>query len=436
MVNRKIIGFSSFPDYSGNSKALFEDMRKKDYKCDFVWFCKNKEIAKRLNDLGIKAIWDKSDEFINEFKKTNIFINTHDDYLDLKNDNQIFIDLWHGLGPKKGGVLLENEIEWNYKFSTQNDFLVAPSEFGRFIFSTTFNTPYYRVKEFPQARYKWLFESNGKENLQKVLNKDIGVFNKIIMYSPTFKQGLGRTETSINKDNILNLIKYDEKVLINFLEDNNYLLVLKLHPSEENYIKDIKSNNIVLLKDDAMLENFITINEILNGIDLMISDYSSIYIDYINLEKPVIFFDTDKEEYKNNRGVLFNNTDFWWKAGPKVHTLDDFMHELKVLLSDNDYYSKERFYFNKLVNGNMKKSNEKLIEFIINLDNNKIIHTESYGEALLQKKNIQLENEIKELKEEKNKLNLSLIKTREELDSILYSRSYKIINKVRKLIKK
>lgn len=266
----KKIGFSSYPDFSRNSKALYEDMSKEQDKYDLVWFCKDENVADRLNKKGIRAIWDKAENFEEEFNKVEIVVITHDDYLDLKNDNQIFINLWHGLGPKKGGHLIEGEDEWKYKFSTKNDYMIATSEFGRIIFSSEFNIPIFRVKQFPQARYKWLLESKGRKNLKKVINKDLEKYKKIIMYTPTFKSGLGREETKINKSNLLNLNLYDEGLLIKFLEENDILLVLKLHPSEENKIIEINSENIVILKDKRMLEEFITINEILNGIDLLI----------------------------------------------------------------------------------------------------------------------------------------------------------------------
>ena len=163
---KEIIAFSSFPDFSGNCKALFEDMNTSDCKFDLVWFCKDEEVTQRLNQMGIKAYWDKAEDFMEVFNKAKIVINTHDYYMNIKNENQIFINLWHGLGPKRAGILLEDELEWNYIFSTKNDYLIATSEFGRYIFSTTFNIPLYRVKQFQQARYKWLFENKGKDNLE------------------------------------------------------------------------------------------------------------------------------------------------------------------------------------------------------------------------------------------------------------------------------
>ena len=70
-------------------------------KYDLIWFCKDKNISDRLNQKGINAIWDKSEGFKKEFDNVKIMINTHDYYMDIKKDNQIFINLWHGLGLKK-----------------------------------------------------------------------------------------------------------------------------------------------------------------------------------------------------------------------------------------------------------------------------------------------------------------------------------------------
>lgn len=434
---KKYIGFASYPDYSGNSKALFEDMKSMNIeKYDLIWFCKEKNIADRLNKNGINAIWDKSASFKKEFDNVKIMINTHDYYMDIKNDNQIFINLWHGLGLKKAGAFLENEIDWNFELSSKNDYLIGTSEFGRMVFSSIFSMPLYRVKQYPQARYKWLFENNGKSNLSKILKKDLSIYNKIIMYAPTFKSGLGRDDATINTNNVLNLNNYVEQKLIEFLEKNNILLVVKLHPSEQNKIKEIQTNNIIELKDEDMLNEFITINEVLDGIDLLISDYSSIYVDYINLTRPVLFLNTDKEEYIKNRGIIFNSLDFWWMAGPKVHDIDMFIIETEKLLNDGEYYNNERKLFNELVNGNEQKNNDKLIEFILNLEKTEIGDTSNYQTALLEKKNIQLKDEINSLKNENNVLINENNCIREEYNKIIYSRSYKTIQKIKRVIKR
>lgn len=458
---KEIIAFSSFPDYSGNCKALFEDMNKVDCKYDLVWFCKEKEVAEKLNKFGIKAIYDKDENFLDEFNKVKIMINTHDDYIMLKNDNQIFINLWHGLGPKKMGTFVDKETEWLYNFSTKTDYVVAASEFGRVTFTAVFNKPMEHIKQFSQPRYKWLFENKGRKNLENILQKDLKKYKKIIMYAPTFKKGIGKEDATFNEENLLNLKLYDENILTDYLEKNNILLILKLHPVEENQIKEVKSNNIIKLNDEVMLENFITINEILDGIDLLISDYSSIYIDYINLERPVIFLDTDKVEYEKNRGIIFNSLDFWWSAGPKVHSIEDFTEEVDKLLSDDEYFKMQRKQFNKLVNGEIDKTNKGLIEFIEKIDKELVDKNNNNDISLLEKNNKLLKEQIIQIKNnckeqinkyiEKNELKQSEInnlnceiryvrkeyeKVYKELESIKYSRSYKMIKRIKKIINK
>ncbi|MBR0351176.1 MAG: CDP-glycerol glycerophosphotransferase family protein [Clostridia bacterium] len=448
------IGFASYPDFSGNSKALFEDMVKNNSNYELIWFCKDKKNAEKLNNIGINAICDKDEGFIEEFNKTKIIINTHDYYMDIKKDYQVFINLWHGLGPKKIGTLADIELDWIYKFSMKNDYLIANGELGRVIFPAIFNKPIEYVKQFSQPRYKWLFENKGKENLQKLLNIDVKKYNKILMYAPTFKKGIGREDSKFNENNILNLNEYDESVLNDYLEKNNILLLLKLHPVEESNLKVIDSNNIIKLSDEIMLDSFITINELLDGVDLLISDYSSIYIDYINLERPVLFLDTDKTEYEKNRGIIFDSLDFWWMAGPKVHDINSFVYEVDKLFNETSYYREERKTFNKLVNGTIDKTNEKLIDFINNIKSKDKKIENNYGISLLEKKNDLLSAKINDMQKLLDKYkNETVIKQEEinnyskeleyvkkeyeiiykELESIKYSRSYRIIQKLKKI---
>lgn len=235
-------------------------------------------------------------------------------------------------------------------------------------FSYIFNKNADEIVVYPQPRYEFLRKSDGRDNLEKILNIDLNNYNKVIMYAPTFRNGLGEINGSLNSKNILNLEEYDEQKLINYLEKNKYLLILKMHPSEENSIKlNNKTKNIILLKDEDMLENLITINEVLNGIDLLVADYSSIYVDYINLLRPILFVNTDIEKYKKERGIFFNSNTFGF-PGPQVNKIEEFTNEIEKLLNDKQYYKKERIEFNKIINNEAEMSCEKIIdEFICNL---------------------------------------------------------------------
>ncbi len=442
MSDKKIrIAFSSFPDFSGNSKALYEAIvRKNIKKYELVWLIKDKKVCDILNEKGIKSFWEKDEHFLEEYHKAKIVFLTHDDYINDKKDDQILISLWHGIGPKKSGFALHTEKDETFinNFSKAIDYMVTPSEFDIAMFSYLFTVSPYAFLQYIQPRYEYLKISDGKKNLHKLLKLDLNKYKKIIMYSPTFRTGLSQINGELSKDNIININKYKEQDLQKYLEDNNYLLIIKMHPSEESKIQiPSECKNIVMLKDSVMLDSFITINEVLNGVDLLITDYSSIYTDYVSLLRPILFLDTDINKYEHDRGITYDS-DLWF-PGPSVNNYEDFKTEISKLLADSNYYKKERENFNKLINNNLELSNDKFIdEILMNdrlIDNPKILS--------VNKKNQLLKKEIKELKRErdeiiaqKNAIEEEKNQYYKELEAIHYSRSYKMIQKVKKFIGK
>ena len=155
-------------------------------------------------------------------------------------------------------------------------------------------------------------KSNGRQNLEKVLGIDIGKYKKIIMYMPTFKKGCGRKlESTYNKQNILNFYDYSDNDLIKYLKGNNYLLVVKRHPSDEAQYAEIENDNIKNLNNNMLNKLGLNVNNILNASDLLITDYSYIGTEFSFLDKPVIYIATDLEEYKNNRGIILDDYNFW-----------------------------------------------------------------------------------------------------------------------------
>ena len=90
------------------------------------------------------------------------------------------------------------------------------------------------------------------------------------------------------------------------------------------------------------------IMEILSAFDGVITDYSSIYIDFLLLERPLLFLPYDVEEYQEKRGMNFPYEKV--TPGPKPGTMKAFMKELKQLLSDSSYYQEERHRMNRYFN--------------------------------------------------------------------------------------
>lgn len=369
------IMFCSFPDYSSNAKPLYEYLLNRySNKIEMVWAVSCKEMQEKLQQKEIVSYIIGTKEYFDYCKDVDIFFTTHANIVGEKNDKALYIELWHGLGPKQSGFLSEHvsesDREWYSKISNKIDYLILPSNFWRVIFSTILNFEYSKTVSLGYPKLDYFKNEKAKENLQKVIKRDISNYDKIIYYMPTFRKGCSRdsAESKFNLNNAINIYEYNEDELNDFLRENNYLLCLKKHPSEELESNFEDKENIITIHESDLADNMLTINEILDASDLMITDYSSLGVEYLFLNKPVLYITTDEEEYKGNRGIIFNNLDFWM-PGYKANNIEDLKKGIIGSLSDDYKYKDEMELKKKLWFGNLENGGcENICDFLFNDD--------------------------------------------------------------------
>ena len=86
----------------------------------------------------------------------------------------------------------------------------------------------------------------------------------------------------------------------------------------------------------------------LNAFDCLVTDYSSIYVDYLLTDHPIIFLPYDRDAYLDERGMNFDYDDV--TPGPKPETMEEFFECIKEGLKENDPWKKERGRVNALLN--------------------------------------------------------------------------------------
>lgn len=431
------ITFCSFPDFSGNAKALYDYMVKR-YKdnMNYTWVVYDEKTVDKLKEKGINSVLIGTKKFDTYIPKTNVFFTTHANLTGEKSKckKAIYIELWHGIGPKPVGFLTNNlsrkDSEWYDSLSENLDYIITTSPLFNAIFSASFRVKPSRILNLGLPLLDEIVYSNGVDNLKKLFGNNILNYDKYIFYAPTFKKGCGRKlESHYNESNILNLKRYDEKKLIEYLHRNNYLLFIKYHPSDEIRYNKINDSNILYIDNRILKNSELNINEILNAFDLLITDYSSLGTEFSFLDKPVIYLSTDYAEYANNRGIILNDYNFW--------TDSNLCNNLALLLKMlNEQIGKKRVAANKkeifsdLVDGGCKQicdyffNNNYKLNSYIGVNKSKVLEMEKYNEDLIQKllhKDEIIKNQIERIKylEEKE----------QELASIKYSRSYKIVQK-------
>lgn len=161
-----------------------------------------------------------------------------------------------------------------------------------------------------------------------------------------------------------NLIK--DKKLNNFAKKNNLKILFYPHYQMKKYIKEFKklSSNVKIVTDDKY-----DIQELLKKSALMITDYSSVYMDFAYMKKTVIYYQFDYEKYRNSHlqeGYFNYEKDGFGKIFTQK---DDIIKEL-IKLHKNKFQVPKKYY-NRMIKFfeiNDTKNCERIYNAIKNME--------------------------------------------------------------------
>lgn len=267
-------------------------------------------------------------------------------------EENTIVQLWHAPGASKkfGGSVDIESREILSKISENTDYLIVTSENIIGYYSEAFQMPESKIKALGLPRMDYYFENRDLDKLKKDFCQKYGISQdkKIILYAPTF-----RDEEKYN-----NVFSYLDLEEFNARLGNEYVLALRLHPKIKNFYKeDISSKGKYI-----DVSGYESEQELMLISDVLITDYSSIMIEYSILNKPTVFFTYDLDEYlKNERGFYY---DFKTTVpGPIVNTSD----ELIDVIENNKFDKSKISEFVKTqfdeIDGH---SSERIVNFLLN----------------------------------------------------------------------
>lgn len=205
-----------------------------------------------------------------------------------------------------------------------------------------------------------IYFCNLMKNTFKYKNKysnllHFSVEKKIVMYLPTYR----RKSDSVFSFSLLDEQKKEQ--IISLLKKWNAVLVEKSHVAEKTKIDAHVDENIIFA--DCRMN----VQEMMYFADVLISDYSGAFLDYLMLDRPIIHFAYDYEYYKNvDSGLYYDIDDF--SAGPVVEDYDDLLYELNSFLSGKDEWKKKRAYVKKKYMTYEKgRASEEIIKRVLNM---------------------------------------------------------------------
>lgn len=251
---------------------------------------------------------------------------------------RLIINLWHGVPLKKIALLDPNlkkaaRIYFKKIFSENYTCILTTSHELIPLMARSFAVSEDKIKVWGQPRNDGLFQKNDCREILGQLFPDLPEYTKTVLYAPTFRD-YGQVQLFPFKD-------FDQEQLEAFLEKKNMLLFIRTHVAEQGSAAPYLGKRIRFLGNEQAED----VTGILNIFDCLITDYSSIYIDYLLTDKPMIFLPYDRQQYLDGRGMNFDYDDV--TPGPKPETFNGF---LDALSPKEDFWKSERTRVNRLFN--------------------------------------------------------------------------------------
>lgn len=357
-VNEKTIIFGCFNgrSYCDSPKAIYKymltDEKFKEY--NFIWIFKEPDKHKFLeNNRNTKVIISKGKEYAKAMAKSKCWIFNYKipDHIYPKK-NQVFVQCWHGTPLKRLGCDLEHfnnalntlkGMKKRYKKETKKfSYFLSPSEFASEKFASIWNMKAVGkencILELGYPRNDFLYNYT-EEDLKRIKeNLEISNVNKkIILYAPTYRDnqhtsGVGYTyKTEVDFDKL-------QKEL-----GQEYIILFRAHWLVANNFDFEKYKGFIYNVSD-----YDDINELYVIADMLITDYSSVFFDYANLKKLILFYMYDLEAYRDDiRGFYLDLKEL---PGPILRTEEELVDNIKKYTTNLDFYDKTYKDFNKKFN--------------------------------------------------------------------------------------
>ena len=373
-VDENMILFACFNgrSYCDSPKAIYQYLVNNPAYANyqFVWAFKDVEKHSFLEkNHHTKVINIQSNEFKVTLAKAKYWVLNFkiNDYIFPKKE-QVFVQCWHGTPLKRLGCDLQHfdnamnsvsEVRKRYRIETAKmSYFLSPSDFATEKFISAWNLEKCHKQDiilqkgYPRNDFLHNYQHQDiiriKENLKIKENR-----KKIILYAPTYRDNQHSTDIGYT---------YRTEVDFDYLQkelQDDYIILFRAHWLVAQSFDFEKYKDFII-----DVSNYDDINELYVIADMLITDYSSVFFDYANLKRPIIFYMYDLEQYRDDiRGFYL---DIHELPGNIIRNEQELIQEIKTLTNHfewNEQYQKFNQKFNYLDDGQAAK---RVVEEIFN----------------------------------------------------------------------
>lgn len=358
--NNRLIIFESFQgrSYSDNPKYIYEYMLNQHMNYKFIWSVDERQDIpgnpKQVKRLGFKYFYylARAKYWVLNSRLPN-YIN--------KDESTIYLQTWHGTPLKRLAGDMEDvhmpgtnseRYKLNFFNETQKwDYLIAPNLYSEEIFKRAFWFDK-SMLEVGYPRNDILYNANSFDDINMLKEKmNIPLDKKVVLYAPTW-----RDDEYYSKGNYRFNLELDLDDMKREL-GNEYIIILRMHYFIASQL-DISAYEGFVYD----FSNYNDIGELYLISDLLITDYSSVFFDYANLKRPILFYTYDLEKYRDSlRGFYIDiEKDV---PGPLLMDTDEVIESIKHIDQVQENYQ-ERYdiFYNKFCNWDDGQASKKTVE--------------------------------------------------------------------------
>lgn len=291
--------------YSDNSKWLYEYVLEQNPKIKAVWITKNREVYEKLRSDG-KPVCMSSSPAGAWFCMRALYALLTSGVVDV---NRFFLNgcrqiwLWHGMPLKK---ILQSDDAYIAKTGLHkalstflNPYLrfhpyatLSSADFFNDFLMEAFDLPKEKIWNTGLPRCD-AFYSEKKESFISALRLKFSN-SKIFLYMPTFRMSSEMEGKAFSPFDFA--YGYDEISFKEFLEKNNIVFLYKPHFVDSAVQVQIDSDHFIILNDSISDDLYV----LLSSVDALLTDYSSVFFDFIPSKKPIYLLPFDYEQYIHN----------------------------------------------------------------------------------------------------------------------------------------
>lgn len=343
-IRKNTVLFSSFfgRAYSDSPRALFEYMAEKYPDKKYVWVLNSEDDAANMARVSghVRRVTTDSLKYYYYLARAEYYItNVRQPEWYVKRDGAILLQTWHGTPLKRlvfdlEDVFAAQPTEYKKRFyrqACQWDYLISDNAFSSEAFASAFGFPREKMLEMGYPRNDILYAADAAERTRDI-KKRLGVppDKKIVLYAPTWRDdeavGVGEYGFGLKLE-LGRLKKLSEKY--HFVLRTHYLISehLELSEDEKAYVTDASKWG--------------DISELYLISDVLITDYSSVFFDFANLGRPILFYVYDYEKYRDVlHGFYFDMNEGC--PGPMLRTTAEVAEALEHIDEISEEY-KEKY---------------------------------------------------------------------------------------------